>query len=102
MAVPRAKKPKKPKPRMSVDDYIKRATYLQFAVMARNLMTAFDYTKEELEEVFEGHVALLDEIYEGNNTVEGVMRDAKELSGIDAKKLVDEVFARRKVQRHGN
>ena len=96
MAVPRAKKKKKSKPQRSIDEYIHRATYLQFAVMVRNLMTAFDYTKEQIEEVLEGHIALLDEIYEGNNTVEGVMKDAKELSGIDSKKLVDDLFAKRK------
>ena len=96
MAVPRAKKKKKSNPQKTVDWYIHRATYLQFAVMVRNLMTAFDYTREQMEEVLEGHLALLDEIYDGNHTVEGVMKDAKELSGIDSKKLVDELFAKRK------
>ena len=101
MTVARAKKKKKKdknekkQPKRSVDWYIHRATYLQFAVMVRNLMTAFDYTKEQMEEVLEGHIALLDEIYEGNNTVEGVMKDAKKLSGIDSKKLVDALFAKR-------
>lgn len=103
MAVPKAKKKKKKKskPQRSVDWYIHRSTYLQFAVMVRNLMTAFDYTKEQIEEVLEGHLALLDEIYGGNNTVEGVMKDAKELSGIDSKKLVDDMFKKRMIQ-NGN
>ncbi len=97
MAVPRAKKKKKNGPQKSIDDYIHDATYLQVSVMIRNLMTAFDFSKEKMVEVLEGHVALLDEIYDHNNTVKGAIKDADELSGLDTKKLVDDVFARRKV-----
>lgn len=98
MAVPRAKKKKKDKdkPKRSIDWYIHQATYLQFSVMFRNLMTAFDYTPEQMAEVLEGYLALLDEIYEGNHTVAGVMKDAKELTGIDVKKVVDDMFAKRR------
>ena len=88
MAVPRAKKKK-----LNKDEaYVRQATYLHMAIMAINLCTAFGMDKETFKEVAEGHAALIEEAADGRNDVDGLVRDALMLTGINVKPIVDKAF----------
>lgn len=93
MTVPRTKKKKKPQ--KSNWEYVKQTTYLNLAIVIRELYTVNGFTKAQIDEFLEGYVALMDEMDGRRNTVAGIIRDTKDLTGIDVKKVLDEVFERK-------
>lgn len=95
MAVPRAKKKKTGRKPKSGWEYVKQTTYLNLAIVIRELFTVNGFSKEEIDEFLEGYVALMDEMDGKRNTVAGIVKDTKDLTGIDVKKVLDEVFDRR-------
>jgi hypothetical protein len=92
MTVARARKKKLNKD----ESYVRDATYLHMAIMAINLCTVFDMTKEQFKEVAQGHAALIEEAADGRNDVDGLVRDAFFLTGINIKPIVDNAFDGRK------
>lgn len=96
MSVPRARKRKAERahrPTKSAFEIVKLADYLNLAIMVRTLHQVYGWQKEQLEEFVESYIALMEEIGRCN-TVEGQIRDTKELTGIDVRSMLDEVFER--------
>ena len=66
---------------------------MNLAIMVRTLHQVYGWKKEQLEEFIESYIALMEEVGRCN-TVEGLIRDTKELTGIDVRLMLDEVFER--------
>ena len=96
MSIPRARKRKSERthrPTKSAFEIVKLADYLNLAIMVRTLHQVYGWKKEQLEEFIESYIALMEEVGR-RNTVEGQIRDTKELTGIDVRLMLDEVFER--------
>lgn len=96
MSIPRARKRKAGRthrPARPAFAIVKLADYLNLAIMVRTLHQVYGWKKEQLEEFIESYIALMEEVGRCN-TVEGLIRDTKELTGIDVRLMLDEVFER--------
>lgn len=97
MAIPKAKKPKKKeinKPTKTPLEIVKMANYVNIAAIVRTLWTVYDWREKRIAKYLEAHMALLDEA--GRFGVGQMIKDTKDLTGIDVKKLVDEVLDKEK------
>ncbi len=98
MSVPRAKKKKKPRthrPTKTPFEIVKTTNYLNLAVMVRTLKTVYNWEDEQLAEFVEAYIALMGEVGI-TNTVGGLIRETKEMTGIDVKELLDAVEEEKK------
>ncbi|WP_425756212.1 hypothetical protein ACPW7J_02120 [Ihubacter sp. rT4E-8] len=96
MSIPRAKKKKNPKPHRPTKtpfEIVKTTNYLNLAVMVRTLKTVYNWEDEQLAEFVEAYIALMGEVGI-TNTVGGLIRETKEMTGIDVKELLDAVERR--------
>ena len=96
MAVPKAKK-KKPaqhhRPTKTPFEIVKMTNYLNLAVMIRTLYTVYGWRNKRLGNFIEAYIALLEEVGQGNS-VNGLIRDTKDLTGIDVKAFLDEIWGK--------
>ena len=91
MAVPRAKKPKKPdlhRPAETPLEISKLATYLSLAVHLRTVCMVEGRNEEDIANYMESYVVLMDEIAEGRTSVRQFIRDTKKLTGYDPEELL--------------
>ena len=98
MSVPRAKKKKKQRthlPNKTTFEIVKTTYYLTLAVMVRTLKTVYNWEDEQLAEFVEAYIALMGEVGI-TNTVGGLIRETKEMTGIDVKELLDAVEEEKK------
>lgn len=97
MSIPRAKKKKGraiDRPAKTPFEIVKTANYLNLAIMIRRLKTVYNWEDEQIAEYLESYISLMDEIGK-RNTVSGLIQETKELTGIDVKEFLDEVWERR-------
>ena len=97
MAIPKAKKPKKraiDKPAKTPLEIVKMANYVNIAAIVRTLWTVYGWREKRIANYLEAHLALLDEA--GRFGIWQMLRDTKELTGVDVQKLVDEVLDKEK------
>lgn len=95
MAVPKAKKPKKPvdkeyKERSLMT--IKLTNYLNLAVMVRSLYTVYGWRKTRLAKFVECYCLLMEEVVDKRSGVEQFIKDTTKVTGIDVRKFLDEVY----------
>lgn len=93
MAVPRSRKKKKPemhRPAKSPFEIVKTANYVLIAVVVRTLWTVYGWRHKRIADFLEAILSLLDESRRFG--YEQLIRETKELTGVDVKKLVDELY----------
>ena len=96
MAVPKAKKKKKPEthrpPRDNQErwDIIRTANYVVIAAVVRTLWTVYDWRHKRIAYFLEAILSLLEESRKFG--YQRLISDTYELTGVDVKKLVDEIY----------
>lgn len=96
MAVPRAKKKKKsevhkpPKTPKERWDLIKTANYVVVSAVVRTMWTEYGWRHKRIAYFLEGILSLLEESRRFG--YERLLKDTYDLTGVDVKKLVDEVY----------
>ena len=96
MAIPRARKKKKdevrrpPKDREERWAIIRTATYVVIAAAVRLLWTEYGWRDKRIAFFLEGILSLLDESRRFG--YERLLKDTYELTGVDIKQLVDEIY----------
>ena len=92
MAVPKAKKKKKSdikKPSKTPFEIVKMANYVNIAAIVRTLYTVYGWREKRIANFLESHLALLSEVQTFG--VWQMIKDTEELTGVDVKKLFDEI-----------
>lgn len=92
MAVPKAKKKKKPpmqKPTKTPLEIVKMANYVNLAALVRTLWMEYGWREKRTANFLEAHLALLSEVQTFG--VWQMIKDTEELTGIDVQKLFDEI-----------
>ena len=96
MAVPRAKKKQKPEVKRPPKDreerwqIIRTATYVVIAALVRTLWTEYGWRDKRIAYFLEGVLSLLDE--SSRFGYQRLLKDTYEMTGVDVKKLVDELY----------
>lgn len=94
----RAKKPKKKqinRPTKTPFEIVKTANYVNIAALVRTLWTVYGWRHKRIADFLEAHLALLDESTRFG--YENLIRDTKEITGVDVIELVDNLYTREKV-----
>ena len=89
--IPRAKK--KTKPQREPFEIVMFANYLNMAIVVRTLWTEYGWRDKRIARFVEGYLALMQEVADGRSTVQREIADCKALTGVDVKKLIDELYA---------
>lgn len=92
----RARKPKAPK--KEVDGFLitKLANYLNLAVLVRILYCDYGYRQKRIDKFMESYCALMCEISDGRNTVQGMIKDCLDLTGVNVIDELEKVWEERK------
>lgn len=96
MAVPRSKKKKKskvhqpPKNQKERWDLIKTANYVVISAVVRTLWTEYGWRNKRIAYFLEAILSLLEESRRFG--YQRLLKDTYELTGVDVKKLVDEIY----------
>ena len=89
-----AKKPKKqPKPQKEPMEILMMSNYLNFSIFMIMMHDMYRFRKKRLLDVFEGYLALMQEVADKRITVNMVVADAKKITGLDIKEMLDYVNA---------
>ncbi len=89
----RVKKPKKKeidRPAKSPFEIVKTANYVLIAVLVRTLWTEYGWRHKRIARFLEAILSLLDESRRFG--YERLIKDTYDLTGVDVKKLVDEIY----------
>lgn len=89
------KKNKQPthKPGKTPFQTVQLTNYLNLAIMIRTLYQVYGWRKKRISDFLESYIALMQEVADSRSTVPQFVHDTKELTGIDVKKLLNEVYA---------
>ena len=63
------------------------------AIVVRTLWTEYGWRDKRIARFVEGYLALMQEVADGRSTVQREIADCKALTGVDVKKLIDELYA---------
>ena len=91
--IPRAKKKKQTKPQRKPFEIVMLSNYLNMAIVVRTLWTEYGWRDKRIARFVEGYLALMQEVADGRSTVQREIADCKALTGVDVKKLIDELYA---------
>lgn len=89
---PRGKKEQKPKQSWKRIKYLEEDNYLNLAIFILILKIEFGFGKVRIARALEGYLALMNEVADGRRTVNQLMKDATEMSGIDAEEMLKDVM----------
>lgn len=94
MSVPRSKnkKPRTHRPTKTPFEIVKMTNYLHLAIIVRMLWTVYGWKNKRIADFLEAYLSLMQEIGDKRNTVPGLIKDTKDLTGIDVVKLLDDVM----------
>lgn len=73
-------------------EIVKSTNYLNLAVIVRTLYQVYGWRSKRLAGFLESYIVLMQEVVDRRSTVSQFIHDTKELTGIDVKKLLDEVY----------
>ena len=93
MSIPRAKKKKSKKPQREPFEIVMLSNYLNMAIVIRTLWTEYGWRDKRIARFIDGYLALMQEVADGRATVQSEIADCKALTGVDVKKLIDELYA---------
>lgn len=88
----RFKKPKPPK--RDPFEIVMLSNYLNMAIVIRTLWTEYGWKDRRIARFLEGYLALMQEIADGRVSVQQGIADCKNLTGVDVKKLLDELYTK--------
>ena len=86
------KKPKTHRPTKTPFEIVKMTNYLHLAIIVRILWTVYGWRSKRIADFLEAYLSLMQEIGDKRNTVPGLIKDTKDLTGIDVVKLLDDVM----------
>ena len=94
MSVARSKnkKPRTHRPSKTPFEIVKMTNYLHLAIIVRILWTVYGWRSKRVADFLEAYLSLMQEIGDKRNTVPGLIKDTKDLTGIDVVKLLDDVL----------
>lgn len=85
------KKIVEPKPSIATNDVVRECNCLHIAFVVRQLH-AYGWRKKRINDFLGGYMSLLDEVVDHRLSVNGAIKDAEDVTGIDIRKLVDELM----------
>lgn len=88
----RFKKPKPPK--RDPFEIVMLSNYLNMAIVIRTLWTEYGWKDKRIARFLEGYLALMQEVADGRRKVWQEIEDCKNLTGVDVKKLLDELYVK--------
>lgn len=88
----RFKKPKPPK--RDPFEIFMTSNYLNMAIVVRTLWTEYGWKDRRIARFIGGYLALMQEIADGRVSVQQGIADCKTLTGVDVKKLLDELYTK--------
>lgn len=68
------------------------SNYLNMAIVIRTLWTEYGWRDKRIARFVEGYLALMQEVADGRSTVQREIADCKELTGVNVKALIDELY----------
>lgn len=86
------KKSKAHRPAKTPFEIVKMTNYLHLAIIVRILWTVYGWRSKRVADFLEAYLSLMQEIGDKRNTVPGLIKDTKDLTGIDVVKLLDDVL----------
>lgn len=94
MSVPRSKnkKPKTHRPTKTPFEIVKTTNYLHMAVIVRVLWTVYGWRSKRIADFLEAYLSLMQEVADKRNSVNGLIKDTKDLTGVDVVKLLDDII----------
>lgn len=93
MSVPRAKNKKSPthRPTKTPFEIVKTTNYLHLAIIVRILWTVYGWRSKRILDFLEAYLSLMQEVVDRRNSITGLIKDTKEMTGIDVVELLDSV-----------
>lgn len=89
----RVKKPKPQKqPQKDPFEIVKLSSYLNMAVVVRTMWTVYAWKSKRIAGFIESYLSLMQEVADGRRTVKDEIEDCLSLTGVDVKKLIDELY----------
>lgn len=94
MSIPRSKnkKPKTHRPTKTPFEIVKMTNYLHLAIIVRILWTVYGWRSKRIADFLEAYLSLMQEVADHRNSVNGLIKDTKEMTGIDVVELLDDVM----------
>lgn len=86
------KKPKTHRPTKTPFEIVKMTNYLHLAVIVRVLWDVYGWRSKRVADFLEAYLSLMQEVADKRNSVNGIIRDTKDLTGIDVVKLLDDII----------
>ena len=86
------KKPKTHRPTKTPFEIVKMTNYLHLAIIVRILWTVYGWRSKRIADFLEAYLSLMQEVADHRNSVNGLIKDTKEMTGIDVVKLLDEAI----------
>ena len=86
------KKPKTHRPTKTPFEIVKMTNYLHLAIIVRVLWDVYGWRSKRVADFLEAYLSLMQEVADKRNSVNGIIRDTKDLTGIDVVKLLDDII----------
>lgn len=86
------KKPKTHRPTKTPFEIVKTTNYLHLAIIVRVLWDVYGWRSKRVADFLEAYLSLMQEVADKRNSVNGIIRDTKDLTGIDVVKLLDDII----------
>ena len=86
------KKPKTHRPTKTPFEIVKMANYLHLAIIVRVLWDVYGWRSKRVADFLEAYLSLMQEVADKRNSVNGIIRDTKDLTGVDVVKLLDDIM----------
>lgn len=90
----RAKPKKQKKPQREPFEIVMLSNYLNMAIVIRTSWTEYGWKDKRIARFLEGYLALMQEVADGRRKVWQEIEDCKNLTGVDVKKLLDELYTK--------
>lgn len=95
MSISRAKKKRKNKPQLKPFEIVMMSNYLNMAIVVRTMWTVYGWKNRRIAGFIESYLSIMQEVADGRRTVKDEVDDCLQLTGINVKKLIDELYADR-------
>ena len=84
-----AKKPKNKKPQKDPYDVMMTSNYLNLSIFLIILHDMYGFGRKRQLDALEGYLAIMQEIADKRATINGTILDAKKITGMDIKEMLD-------------
>lgn len=88
------KKPATHRPAKAPFEIVKMTNYLHLALIVRVLWTVYDWRGVRIGKFLAAYLSLMHEILDHRNTVNGLIKETKEMTGVDVVTLLDDIMGR--------